>query len=465
MASDATRLTLAAVEQRVLGALLEKERTVPASYPMTLNGLLTACNQTSGRHPIMSLSATKVAAVLDDLKARGLVRMVHASHGARVVKYRQVLDEHLELDAGERAVLTLLLLRGTQTPGELRSRAERLHPFGDLSAVEGSLAGLADRPEPLVRELDRRPGQKENRWSHRLGPAAPEGDDGPGAGPLVTDPDAGAAAGSTARRVGGDARPAVTESVLLAGPVARDASVVAAYDDVAADYAEHLVDELDAKPLDRWLLERVVELADGGPVADAGCGPGHVALHLAAAGGDVTGFDLAPAMVAEARRRFGELRFLVGDLTALPPPRAQSLGDPHASDTPDGPGAAHVSDASDASDASDDPDGSGWAAIVAWYSLVHLAGSELPPAVALLSGALRPGGWLALGVHVGPEVRRFTEWWGHPVDLAFAFHDPRQVLDAVATAGLEDVEWYRRGPYAGVEVDTERLYVLARRPA
>ncbi|MBA3282845.1 MAG: DUF480 domain-containing protein [Acidimicrobiia bacterium] len=456
MDSDATRLTLTAVEQRVLGALLEKERTVPVSYPMTLNGLRTACNQTSGRDPIVSLAEAEVTAVLDDLKARGLIRMVHASHGARVVKYRQVLDERLELDGGERAVLTLLLLRGAQTPGELHSRAERLHTFGDLSAVERGLAGLAARPEPLARELDRRPGQKENRWCHLLGPAASADDDRLGAGPTVVESDAGAAAGSTDRRVVGDANSAVTESVLLGGPVARDASVVAGYDEVAADYAEHLVDELDAKPLDRWLLERVVELADGGPVADAGCGPGHVALHLAAAGGDVTGFDLSPAMVAEARRRFGELTFLVGDLTALPPPPERPGGEADAQDASDRPDGSHLP--------GDSYEG-GWAAVVAWYSLVHLAGSELPPAVALMAGALRPGGWLALAVHVGPEVRRFTEWWGHPVDLTFALHDPLQVLDAVATAGLEDVEWYRRGPYAGVEVETERLYVLARRPA
>ncbi|HEX2577265.1 MAG TPA: DUF480 domain-containing protein [Aquihabitans sp.] len=414
MDGDATRPTLDPVEQRVVGSLLEKERTVPASYPMTLNGLRTACNQTSGRDPICSLTEAEVTAALDALKVRGLTRVLHASHGARVVKHRQVLDERLELTGGERAVLTLLLLRGPQTPGELRSRAERLHRFGGLDEVEAALAGLAGRDEPLVEELERRPGQKERRWTHLLGPVA-----------------AAAAEASPAPPAADGPRRAATEEVLQDGPVARDAAVVATYDVVAADYADHLADELDGKPFDRWLLERLVELADGGPVADAGCGPGHVAFHLAAAGADVTGFDLSPAMVDVARRRFGEVPFEVADLTALPAPRSS--------------------------------EGDGWAAIVAWYSLVHLAGSELRPAVALLTRALRPGGWLGLAVHVGPEVRRMTEWWGHDVDLAFALHDPEQVLDAVATAGLTDVAWYRRSPIPGVEVETERLYVVGRR--
>lgn len=423
MDRDAARPTLTPVEQRVLGALLEKERTVPASYPMTLNGLRTACNQSSGRDPILSIDEAEVAATLDDLKGRGYVRMVHASHGARVVKYRQVLDERLELSDGERAALTLLLLRGAQTPGELRSRAERLHRFRELHEVEAALAGLADRPEPLAQEQARRPGQKEQRWIHLLGP--------------VAEPRNAADGGGSGRAAPATADASVTEGVLAEGPVARDARVTRTYDQVAVDYAEHLVDELDAKPLDRWLLERVAGLAAGGPVAEAGCGPGHVAFQLALLGAEVTGFDLSPAMVAEARRRFAEITFEVADLTALP-----------------GPGGG-----------SDEGEADGWAAIVAWYSLVHLAGSELAPALALLTATLRPGGHLAFSVHLGPELRRLTDWWGHEVDLSFSLHDADQVLAAVATAGLVDVEWYRRGPYPDVEVETERLYVLARRPA
>jgi uncharacterized protein len=195
-----SRPVLDAVEQRVMGSLLEKERTVPASYPMTLNGIRTACNQTSGRDPILHLTETEVQITLDRLRPAGLTRVIHPSHGARQPKYRQVLDEVLTLDDGERAVLTLLLLRGAQTPGELRSRAERLHAFEGLGQVESALAALAARDEPLVEELPRRPGQKEQRWIHLLGPipvepeAAAGGDDRSSAGGLtpvaVTPPDA-----------------------------------------------------------------------------------------------------------------------------------------------------------------------------------------------------------------------------------------------------------------------------------
>jgi hypothetical protein len=403
------------VEQRVLGSLLEKERTVPASYPMTLNGLRTACNQSSSREPVMDLDDATIVATLDGLKAKGLARMVYASSGARAVKYRQVLDERLGLSDEERAIVTVLLLRGPQAPGELKTRTERLHTFADREEVERYLQAMAGAPEPLVHQLERLPGQQDHRWIHLLGPVD-----------TATPPEPGARA----------AVPAVDREVVLsAGPLARDAKVVAAYDALAPAYADHLIDELDTKAFDRWLLERLVDLANGGPIADAGCGPGQVAFHLAAAGADVTGFDLAPGMVAEARRRFPELTFEVGDLTALPAPAAGAAG------------AA----------------GPGWAAIAAWYSLVHLAASELRPAVALLAAALAPGGWLAVAVHIGDEVRTVTELFDTPVDVDFVFHDPAAVIDAFATAGLVDAEWYRRGPLPG-EAETERLYVLARRP-
>jgi uncharacterized protein YceH (UPF0502 family) len=172
-----TEIDLDPVQQRVLGSLLEKERTVPDTYPMTLNGLRTACNQSSGRDPILHLSEAEVTEALVELRAMGLTRVIHPSHGARQPKYRQVLDEVLGLAEEQRAVLTLLLLRGPQTPGELRSRAERLHPFPSLEAVESTLGALAGRHAPLARELPRQPGQKEARWVHLLGqpPAEPIG--------------------------------------------------------------------------------------------------------------------------------------------------------------------------------------------------------------------------------------------------------------------------------------------------
>lgn len=402
---------LDAVEQRVIGVLLEKERTVPTTYPMTLNALRTACNQTSSREPVVDFDDATVVDAIDRLKFRGLARMVHASHGSRMVKYRQVLDERLEVSSAERAVLTVLLLRGPNTPGELKARTERLHRFEDRADVEACLAASAARTPPLVRQLDRHPGQQDQRWIHLLGPVD------------VAEP--GAHRFAPATEPPGQA----TEAVLAEGPVARDVQVRAAYDRAAVAYADRLVDELDHKPFDRWLLERVADLAGGGPVADAGCGPGHIAFHLATAGADVRGFDLSPAMVGEARRRFEEVPFEVADLTALPAP----------------------------------PQGR-WSAMVAWYSLVHLSASELAPALALLTADLVPGGVVALAVHLGDEARHFTELWGREVDLTFALHHPDRVLAAVAAAGLVDVEWYRRSPLPGVEAETERLYVLAHRP-
>lgn len=400
------RPSLDPVEQRVIGSLLEKERTVPATYPLTANALRTACNQSSSRDPVTDLDDRTILDALERLKAAGLARFVHPSHGARGVKYRQVLDERLGLEDDERAVLTVLLLRGPSAAGELKTRCERLHGFADRDEVEEVLIRLARRPEPLVEELPAQPGQRDTRWIHLLGPVdLTTGTPAPAGGAPVAAPPI--------------------------DPVARDASVIRAYDAVADAYADALLAELDRKPFDRWLLERVADLADGGPVVDAGCGPGQVGFHLAAAGADVTGIDLSPAMVATARSAFPELRFEVGDLTALPAP----------------------------------PDGSeGWAAIVAWYSLVHLDGPELAPALAMLTAALRPGGWLAFAVHLGAERRRVDELFGQTVDLEFVLHDAEVVRTAVDRCRLDEVERYRRSPLPAVEVDTERMYVLGRRP-
>ena len=169
---------LSQVACRVLGSLLEKEITVAASYPLTMNALMSACNQTTGRHPVMTLDEARVADGIAELREAGLARLVHASHGARSVKYRQVAVDALALDALRRAVLTVLLLRGPQTPGELRSRGERLHPFASVDEVDHTLDYLAGLDDPLVAHLARRPGQKEQRWAHLLaGPPADAGDD------------------------------------------------------------------------------------------------------------------------------------------------------------------------------------------------------------------------------------------------------------------------------------------------
>src|SRR5512143_1694683 len=148
---------LEAVEQRVLGCLLEKQVTVPATYPLTLNALRTACNQTSSRDPVMDLDERTVETTARSLRDRGLLRIVWADTGRRVLKYHQTLVEVLELADDERALVTVLLLRGAQTPGELKTRTERLHPFATREDVEACLQRLADRPGPLVRRLERRP--------------------------------------------------------------------------------------------------------------------------------------------------------------------------------------------------------------------------------------------------------------------------------------------------------------------
>ena len=151
-----------------------------------MNALLSACNQTSGRDPITHLEEHDAAAAIDELRQAGFARLVHASHGARSVKYRQAATDALGLDALRRAVLTLLLLRGPQTPGELRSRSERLHPFESVDEVDRTLDHLAGRDDPLVAQLPRRPGQKEQRWAHLLaGAAADVGPDEPTAAPVA----------------------------------------------------------------------------------------------------------------------------------------------------------------------------------------------------------------------------------------------------------------------------------------
>ena len=131
MVDPSGSLELSAMEQRVLGSLLEKQRTVPASYPMTVNSVRLACNQTSSRDPVVSYDEPEIEQCLRDLRHRDLIRVVHADRGQRTLKFHQLLDERLTLAADERAVLTVLLLRGPQTPGELKSRTDRLHRFAD----------------------------------------------------------------------------------------------------------------------------------------------------------------------------------------------------------------------------------------------------------------------------------------------------------------------------------------------
>jgi uncharacterized protein YceH (UPF0502 family) len=160
-------ITLDDVEARVLGALVEKEATTPDYYPLSLNALVNACNQKSNRHPVMSLDEGAVRAALDSLNRKGLAGEASGA-GTRVTKFEHRLQEAFNFSRPENAVLCLLLLRGPQTPGELRGRAERLHHFDDLEAVHSALQHLMDRQPPLVKVLPRQPGTKESRYAHLL---------------------------------------------------------------------------------------------------------------------------------------------------------------------------------------------------------------------------------------------------------------------------------------------------------
>jgi uncharacterized protein len=390
-------------DQRILGSLLEKQATVPGSYPLTGNALRAACNQTSNRDPVVDFDQQTVDQTARALKERGLLRIVWSDTGRRTLKYHQILDERLGLEPDERALLTVLLLRGPQAPGELRTRTERMHPFADRGEVEACLRRMAERPQPLVRELERRPGQQDRRWVHLLGPV-----------PQPVTPVAPVAVDR--------------EVVIADGADGRDARVRSSYDEVATTYADQLVEELGQLPFETWLLDRVIDHAAGQPVVEVGSGPGHVTAYLAEGGVDATGIDLSPAMVTEARRRFAQGSYEVGDLRRLSRPRTSF----------------------------------GWAAVLAWYSLIHLAPSEMRDAVAALVRPLAPGGWLVLAMHAGAEVRHLGDWWGHEVDLDVVLHDPAFVVGVVEAAGLVDVEWYVRGPMTSRGETSQRLYIIGR---
>ena len=154
-------------EARVLGALLEKEITTPDYYPLSLNALVNACNQKSNRDPVMNLEEDSVRAALHALHENSLARSVSAAD-SRVTKFEHRLQEAFNFDRREAAIFCELLLRGPQTPGELRSRAERMHHFDDLSEVQSALQRLMNREPPLVKVLARQPGTKESRYSHLL---------------------------------------------------------------------------------------------------------------------------------------------------------------------------------------------------------------------------------------------------------------------------------------------------------
>lgn len=167
---------LSLLETRVLGVLCEKQHTVPDTYPLSLNTLVAGCNQKTSRHPIIEVTEADVLSAIDSLKGPALI--IETS-GGRVTRYAHNMERGLHLPSQSIALLTALMLRGPQTAGELRINSERLHRFADISAVEGFLQELAERPEgALVVELPRQPGSRENRWAHLLS-GAPVIEDAP----------------------------------------------------------------------------------------------------------------------------------------------------------------------------------------------------------------------------------------------------------------------------------------------
>jgi uncharacterized protein len=161
-----------AVEIRALGSLIEKQRTTPDAYPLSLNALRLACNQSTNRDPVVDYDEPTIREALNRLSRRGWARLA-SGPSSRAVKFRHLFDEALELSPEQTALLTVLMLRGPQTPGELKQRAQRLHSFAGLDEIHAVLDELIERE--LVRPLPRRPGQKEERYEHLLSGAEPAG--------------------------------------------------------------------------------------------------------------------------------------------------------------------------------------------------------------------------------------------------------------------------------------------------
>jgi SAM-dependent methyltransferase len=201
------------------------------------------------------------------------------------------------------------------------------------------------------------------------------------------------------------------------------------YDRVAAEYAARIFGELEHKPFDRVMLDRLgADVGSLGPICDLGCGPGQVARYLHDRGFDAMGVDLSPGMVEEARRLSPNILFTQGSMLSL------SLDDESLG------------------------------GIAAFYSVIHIPRPQLPDAFREMRRVLRPGGEILIAFHLGDEDRHLEEWWDKPVSLDFQFFRPAEIEDALAAAGFRPVETLERDPYPDVEQQTRRAYVLARKP-
>ncbi|MEJ7801479.1 MAG: YceH family protein, partial [Ilumatobacter sp.] len=259
---------LNAAESRVLGCLIEKESTTPDAYPLTVNSLRNACNQSTSRAPVMELTEYDVQTALDSLRERGLTRTVHSTSN-RAAKFRHVLPDVLQLDAGESALISVLLLRGEQTIGELKARADRQHSFGSIDVVAGALGGLAGRDVPLVRRLDRQPGQKDARWTELLSTADASASTSAASTSAASTSAASTSAASTSAASPSDAR------VAEAGEVVVD---VATSDDPYGAATAEFYDLLATAHWDSFGFQLLDLLADAdptaGPIVDLGAGTG-----------------------------------------------------------------------------------------------------------------------------------------------------------------------------------------------
>jgi hypothetical protein len=222
------------VEQRVLGCLIEKRWTTPDQYPLSLNGLRLACNQSTNRDPVTAYDESTVREAAQRLCLYGLARLA-SGHGSRAVKYRHLAEEALGLDREQLGVLAVLLLRGAQTPGELKSRTERLAPLASLADVERVLSSLVEHG--YVQRLERRPGQKEDRFEHLLGGAGGVGTSQPSG--LSS---AGAPPGLSSPAVPVPAAPALTPNLTAASSNGSLADRVAALEAEVASLREELDD-------------------------------------------------------------------------------------------------------------------------------------------------------------------------------------------------------------------------------
>jgi uncharacterized protein YceH (UPF0502 family) len=232
-------MNLSASETRVLGCLIEKHRTTPDMYPLTLNSLRLACNQSTNRDPVLDYDDAIIRDALHRLERRGLTRL--ASGRGRSPKYRHLLSEALPMDSAEEAILCVLMLRGGQTPGELKQRADRMHAFAGLDEVHETLARLIDRG--LAARLERRPGQKEERYSELL--HDPDSDADTGERPAPRSAPAALEHGDDAPR-GLEERVARLEhevAALRATLDARPSEDVPAGDDRSADFAHSVASE------------------------------------------------------------------------------------------------------------------------------------------------------------------------------------------------------------------------------